>query len=386
MLPASTALVLALTLLLLSDGCHKLFPFETRAADATHDLDATNGLDGPLGDGRPARDGTQPAVPTLVRTGEETVTGSATRAIPGLLPDKSFVACSFRTSKSEPYHVPTCQLEAGGVVIATGNPAAAATVRWHVVQLDQARSQRRHTRLEAAQTTATEAIDSVDLGRTFVLVTSRMDSSVRIEDEKRVVGARLANETSLVLTRGEAGLPVDIEWQVVELRDANVQAETSVITGGNSSVSPPIAKIDPLRSMLVFNTEVSAEANGVEKDYVVRGRIDSETQLAFERTAATCTIKVNWFVVELLDGSRAEHDYDAVGDTLSYTDTLTSQVAVERALPLHSIYLLGGDESRLDSSSFTSELETSTTLVFMRDDMETNDDPQLAWSVVEFAP
>jgi len=382
--------VMALSILLLLPACHLVLPLSSGpSTDAPPAADIPPAADLPevgVVDVVDAGDTDAPACTTLVQTGEVQPRGSKTIPVPGIKPGCSFIVCSFRTNGSEPYNAGTCQLEGNDLVIATGNAAAEAFVRYHLVQLAGASVQRGHVllgKMELGQTLSLQ--DAVDRDRTFVLVTTRADVISAGKDQQRLVLARLDSPTSLALERGESGVAVDVEWQVVQLGRATVESRTTAIPSGDSSAQASITPVEINRTFVVFSSKAGSEAGGDEEVYGVRGRLEDSQHLVFERGVFGAQIDVHWFVVQLPPGNRVFRSYADFAPTSLTASGWVPSVELNRALPLSSSYIKGSGSSLFDALSLTVRLLDTNTVELERGD---NDELPLSysWSVVELAP
>jgi hypothetical protein len=275
-------------------------------------------------------------------------------------------------------------------VIQKGTPTAASPeVRWHVVRHREARVQRGGTSFKKDELKLPVTLDQVDLKRTFVVVTGTTASADNDDDPQRMITAHLSGPTSLELERLASGVVAHAEWQVVELTRVKVQHEVATIDSVNTSTMPGITKVDPKRTLVLFSTGVTAANGGVEGISQVRGRLEGDSYVSFDRIKPGALVKIAWFVVELTDGSSVQASYGDLPSSLapSHSVQLTTTVSPGRSLAVGSANIDGNSGKHLDAASFTAEIAGKGAQVLLKRIVKTTSagPPGVAWQVVELA-
>ena len=201
--------------------------------------------------------------------------------------------------------------------------ASGATVHiaWSVVQLDGILVQR-GTEDAPAGTLATSAILSppVDLTRSFPLFSFHLQGNNYNDNDWRE--AFFVDDQTLRFERGQANDPGEIDWQVVEFLPASggvVQTGGLALANDELNAAIPIVHAtDPSHAFLIFSYQL--DGPGVLASQLVSGRIDSASQLFFERSSNNIGITATWYLVE----------WDAMTvqrGSLSYTGSQQNQSA-----------------------------------------------------------
>lgn len=83
----------------------------------------------------------------------------------------------------------------------------------------------------------------------------------------------------------------------------SIQRGTSTMTTGSTNVTATISSVNLSKSILLMTNDVAVDINNTNglNSAMVRGRLNSSTQLSFDRTsnaAATGTLSIDWQVIE----------------------------------------------------------------------------------------
>lgn len=148
-------------------------------------------------------------------------------------------------------------------------------------------------------------INAVDLAKSFVLISYKVLGGNFGDDD--FVMAQLTSTTNLRLET--VGTPTSgiVDWQVIEITDGlgSVQSGLVGLGSGATSVSDTLSPaVDLTKAFLIFSYKVNAD---VDPDTgALQGRINSTTQLTFDRNSSGVAVDLSWFVVELTDGSTVQ--------------------------------------------------------------------------------
>lgn len=313
---------------------------------------------------------------------------------------KAFVTCSYNVGSSQPRNISLCNLTSStNLQIVAGAGAATATVSWFVVEFASDIWVERGT-INMPATDPGDGSDlvqdidlgsAVDLSKSYILVSSNINTTQTNLDDQRMVRASFNSGTQIKIERSESGTEINVAWQVVEWDRAKVQTGTTSITDGNTFVSVTnLDYVNPETSFVIFNFKPGPNINGVEEDYFVRSDFSSSTltnksTINFYRYGPDNQVDIGYFLIDLGDGSKVEHgSLSLLGTDLSTTTTL-STVNTALAFPLISNDVnAANDATALDPSLFYADYLDSTTLRVTRGDNE-NKEATVNYSAIEFA-
>jgi hypothetical protein len=263
--------------------------------------------------------------------------------------------------------------------------ATTITIKWYVAEFVSGVSVQRGS---AALTTSplNVAINSVDLGKTFVLASWQKPGATYGSDD--FLRARLTSSTNLELTAGSTDGTAD--WQVVSMASASVQSGDLSFLSTDSSKTATIGSVDTTKSFLIASWVTDGDGIGAN---FVRGRITSATQLTFDRGATGRVLNLTWFLVTLTDDSTVQSGNASFG-------TAVTQINVSSLTPVtltRSVAFLSGSQrggstpfaglSPSDNPGvgwFTADLTSTTNLRLTRGTNQSAS-AEAAWFVVEFA-
>ncbi len=262
------------------------------------------------------------------------------------------------------------------------------TLEWSVVEfLSGATVQRGSVALDAP--TKNVAISSVDLSKSFPLVTQRIGGTVTSDDD--FIRTRLTSSTNLEIAAFNDRSDSTAEWQVIEYTDAAVQTGSLSFASGDSSKSAVLpTAVDTGKTWLVYSyrSVLGTQSNIGQK--LVQGRITGPTGLQFDRDRTGQAIDLEWCAVEFEDLTVVRHA--GAGFT---SGQLQADVAIAAVTPSRSIavggYSLRGGKTPFDSNDhtgpawFTAEL-TSQTNLRLRRDTTGSETADLGWFVIQFSP
>lgn len=298
-----------------------------------------------------------------------TAAASFNDAITAVDMSKAFVMCTFSAGLSAMDNVPTCQISSTTqVTIANGGGGATVSTRYYVMEFASgANVQRGSQAFASGDTTQNVTLGTAaDTSKSFVIAYARSSSSSSNADEQRLVRARLTSSTNLELTRGESGSTLTVEWQVVELDGANVQAGTASITAGNTSTIAPLGVFDTSSSFLIVN-HMAGNLGGVESDYLINGSLSSSTSLTFSRQGTAQQLDLAYYLVEMINGPNIQRGTINVGaSTTSATATLSPAVNTSFTMPIINFNLSSADAASIDSGYFRGTVTATNTLTVDR--------------------
>lgn len=319
-----------------------------------------------------------------------------TMAISSVDTTRSFVYCTFRHSNANPYanRMPTCSLTSPTqVTVEAGIVDATITVRAYVLEFASGVSVQRGTAtLNGGILTSTVPINAVNVGKSFVIVQARTTDGGTLIDEHRTVIGYLQDSTNLKITRNQGTIITTVEWQVVEMQGATVQAGQTAM-GAVNSLTIPISAVDMSRSFVIASIAGDNLSNGNDSEIWVRCDLGSSTQVVCNRNDTTNSPTIAWQVVSFTDNTfvdRGTIDTNVATPPANNTDTsisVTPSIALDtsRTMAIGSMSVDPGDlDSGQDSAAFTLHLLTSTQMNVGRGSA---DDRRalISWQLVQFA-
>lgn len=340
----------------------------------------------------------------LIQTGDVsmssspvTVNSSSAQPFNGVTDlSKAFVVCASRTNTANPADRVTCELSAGAITITAGAANANTVVRWHVVEFEGGVVVQRGVRTFStagggvpSDTTLNVTLNpAVDLAKSFVLISERMNSTVTDDDESWTVRAQLTADNNLELTRTELAAATSVAWQVVQMEGASVQRGLTSLQAGSTTAGWSIAGATMTNSFLVFSRRGANLTSGVENRYLVTGEITDLSTLTFTRGSTegqgNKAALIAWEVVTLNDGSATNRGAALIGATTQTMDrTLTPTVDISRTLPFVASRVVFGGDANLGSASLTARITASDTLRVERGPT-TGLGHNYTWQTVEF--
>ncbi len=328
------------------------------------------------------------------RTGSVAMsTTTQTVSIATVDPTRAFVVCWSEAPYSDPAIRVTCELSASAVTLTNTEANPSQGVQWYVVEFPSGVSvQRGLATFATTDSTVNVPLTTVDLTKSFVLISERMDTTNQTIDEQWTTRALLTSSTNLELSRNATGTALTVAWQVVTMQAASVQrGTTSINSSAQNYVTVPLSPaVNPSQSFLVFSRRGPA-TGGIEADYQVTGEITGGgSTLIFTRVATKInSVDIAWEVVSLSDGTTVQRG-TVISDTTDnpLNATLSPAIATTRSIPLISVRGAEGPPytftSDLDSTSWNAIFTSSTNLRFQR--VSSKDTiATIAWQVVQFA-
>ena len=324
-----------------------------------------------------------------IQSGTASSTGSI--SITSVDTSKSFVHCGFRISGSAANNFSTCQLNStGDTVLFQSGGGSSVSVNWYVAEFSKGVSVQRGSETMDSSTSSLDVTlsSSVDLSRTFVIVSSRMSTSDTDKDERRTVMAQLTTSTNLQISRNETGIAIDVEWQVVQMDGAKVQSGTTTLSGTSATAS--LTSVDESTTFLIFNSKASSDVDGVENRFYTRGTITDSTTITFNReTSSTGSVDISWYAIEMIEGTVVQKGSGSVSDGSTTIDAaIPSSVAdTTKTMVAYSNTVLQTDNltstSDQDSGNYSYQFIDSSNIQFTRGSSETRS-ATLDWFTVEF--
>lgn len=156
-----------------------------------------------------------------------------------------------------------------------------------------------------------------------------------------------------------------------------VQTGTAQISAGNVSTTAAITAVTLNKAFIIFQYYTSLDWDDA-RESMVRGRINSTTQLTFNRSTNNGDVYIRWWVIEFTASSGATVQRGSVTMTGIPTDVTISAVNLSNAFPLISYESPG---STLNSDHFVSGYLSSTTNLRIQANSDINQ--IMDWEVIE---
>ncbi|MCB1144266.1 MAG: hypothetical protein KDK54_18585 [Leptospiraceae bacterium] len=325
-----------------------------------------------------------------IQSGTVSMSGGSnqTISITTVNPEKAFTYCNFKYSGSGLNNLVTCQLNSAGTQVEIkSNTAASNTVNWYVVEFATNAgviAQRGLKSFGSADSSLDHTLTTpIDPGRSFVLGYVRTTSTSNTNDEQRLVMLEIVDSTTIRFSRGETGIALDVEWQVIQLDSASVQKGTSTISAGSTTTTASITALDLSKSFLIFNHKAGNVA-GCEADFMTRGRFSANNQLTFNRSGTGDSITISWFAIEISRGATVQNGSEAIANNVITNVAVTSLTTNKNMIVMsNSISVGNGCAITLDSGTFSAAFSSSTNIEFERFITESNTG-NIDWFTVEF--
>jgi len=189
---------------------------------------------------------------------------------------------------------------------------------------------------------------AVDPTKSFPIVTYRNTGSGYGRDD--FVRAKLTSPTQLSFENNLAAPNGAVEWQVISFDGASVQSGDVAVAAGDTLVTAPLQNVDPASTWLVFSYELATFMTGASET-MIRGRVESATQLAFRRTGSGASGTLTWYAVSFNNGTTVQSGTSELGGTAT---TATAPLVVVD--PLKTIAATGGLYSRGGATAFVTNV------------------------------
>jgi len=307
---------------------------------------------------------------------------------------RTFVLCNNRTDGSDdPDQRVTCELtSATNLQIRSEDSDSDNIVQWHVVEFTSGIAVQRGVATiprfqpnPAPHNFIVTLPTAVDLTRSFVLISERIEEDSSNRDEVWTIRARLSSPTTLELSRDEDGGDdvVLVAWQVIQMQDATVQAGLTTINNNWTTATATIAAVDTTKTFLVFSRRADRNTAGREEDYQIRGELTNATTLTFTRVDNDNDMDIAWYVVTLNDGTTVQRGTTTLANNTNTEDvTLAPAIVPNRSFPIISVSGGVNNSGYLDDTSITADLTSTTNLRLERDSNADRGNTTVAWFVV----
>ena len=291
----------------------------------------------------------------------------------------SFVLLKSRSSNSGPNVLQVTGTLINSSVLRLERFLGTATdVSWEVVESNYFSVQRAEESYGTTDSNIIVEISEVDLNKSFVLVTNRLNTSTANQYVGGLWRATFLNSTAITFNRGTTGTAGVISWQVIEVTGANVSSGTSTLGSTITSINAPLGKTFNISNSFVILSKDISGATGLAY-WNIYGSLTNSTNLQIARSAASGTVNVDWFVIQhpffrVQRGSTSVSGNTAINQIIS--DVNTSNTFHSASWSSYT-----GTGTTNANAHLTSEITSSTNLQFLKGTNNQNQD--VYWEVVE---
>lgn len=242
---------------------------------------------------------------------------------------------------------------------------------------------------EAAFVSGNSTVDAelgtaVDPDYAFIMATFRGDDAGSAQDMERIyVTADFVDTDTIRFTRGETGNISNVSWQVIEADSAAPTPAFTVSTGTVAFGTLDTTKTDTIPALsdadqAIVITGLNSATGDDRPDMLVRGSLNSGTEVQLDRNGTGIAVNANYFVVEF---SNDINVYKG-STTMTAASTANDSIGGTVNLAQSAIFMtFSCTNNGLAQSSPRAYLDT-TTIYFDRTTATGN--CTIEWAVVEF--
>ena len=268
--------------------------------------------------------------------------------------------------------------------------SGAVTVKWYVAEFTSGVSVQRGTSPALTGTSADITISSVDLTKSFPLVSFRITGTTFGGND--FVKAKLTSATNLNLAMQANGdATAFVEWQVVQYACASVQSGDVTFANTETSKTATVTSVDTAKSWLLStHNHPDGTATDIAQK-LVRGQVTNATTLTFDRDSTSGSgqsLNLTWYLVTFTDGTTVQKGTQAFTTAETQKDVTITSVDTGRSLAAGGYMGRGGKSNyTLDDNPgvgwFTLDLTSGTNLRITRG-LTGSATADVGWFVVQF--
>jgi hypothetical protein len=154
-------------------------------------------------------------------------------------------------------------------------------------------------------------------------------------------------------------------------------------------MTAPLQAVDPSKTWLLFSYVLTSFSSGAAQE-MIRGKVDSATQLGFRRGGVGAAGTLTWYAVSFTNGTTVQSATSTFGDTATGATAALSSVDTMRTIATAGgLFNRGGSTAIVTSESpgqatFTLELASATQLSLVRGANAAGSAPSADWFAVTF--
>jgi hypothetical protein len=216
--------------------------------------------------------------------------------------EKSILLCSFRYGGSALSYSSTCNLNSSGnsIEIKTGGMFSGTYVRYSVVEFSSGVTVLRGE-ISIPNNSYGKNLEfskPLDLTKNFVIFDTRGTSNDTSIDRGRFFKGSFTTSSKLEFKREAISPQIELIYQIIQMDGVLVQSGTVNISNGIVSSTKTINQVNLSKSILLTSQTVDSTTVGVEGNYMVNSKFESNSSLEFSRKGSSGTLDLNYFVVE----------------------------------------------------------------------------------------
>ena len=225
------------------------------------------------------------------------------------------------------------------------------SIKWYVAEFNSGVTVQRGTVDMANSTVKNVPISAITLANSFPLISLKKGGSNYGGDD--FIKAKLTSTTNLELSTTSAAGDATVEWQVVQMTDANVQSNSAPVSfaAGDLTKTAAISNIDTTRSWLLFSYTSDFGTTADIGQKLIRGEMTS-TQLTFSRAASGVVADITYYVIQFPAGTSVQKGTATIGSTLTTAPVTISSVDLTNKRVMAAA---SGWQNHMGSVAYTSD-------------------------------
>jgi hypothetical protein len=221
-------------------------------------------------------------------------------------PEKSFLAFNYRYDfGNPPVSQVSGQLTAADTLTFlrnTGPSGVEIPIQYYVASFGSGVNVQRGSAPMTGVSTPVSLGTAVSLGNSFPIISMRTGGN--FYGPWNFVRATLTNAQTLTLDATGTDPNTIVEWQVVSFEGAKVQSGQASLASAEMAKKATMASVDPNATWLMFTYTLGNISGGGMADRLIRGRINSSTEVEFLREGTGAVAEIRWYAVTFENGSR----------------------------------------------------------------------------------
>jgi hypothetical protein len=216
--------------------------------------------------------------------------------------EKSILFCSYRYGGSALSYSSTCSLNTSGnsIEVKTGGMYSGTYVRYTILEFSLGVTVLRGeiSVLNNSIGKNLEFSKSLDLTKNFVIFDTRGTSTDTTIDRGRFFKGSFTTSSKLEFKREAISPQIEINYQIIQMDGVQVQYGNVNLASGVVSTTKSITQVNLSKSILFTSQTADSTTGGVEGNYMVNSKFESNTSLEFSRKGSAGALDINYFVVE----------------------------------------------------------------------------------------
>ena len=276
--------------------------------------------------------------------------------------EKSILLCNYRYGGSALSYSTTCNLNATGnsIEIKTGGMFIGTYARYTVLEFTSGVTVLRGE-ISVPNNSYGKNLEfskPLDLTKNFVLFDTRGTSIDPTIDRGRFFKGSFATSSKLEFKREAISPQIEIIYQIIQMDGVLVQNGSVNLTNGVVSTTKTINQVNISKSILLTSQTVDSATVGVEGNYMVNSKFESNSSLDFSRIGSSGTLDLNYFVIEFTGNQVViSGTCNASANEKTCNSNLSTQIQdTNKAILLFSNNVNSTSSSDMDLSYFTGSI------------------------------